>query len=252
MLRVSSVTIIMADMNVTSRMTLVLLPGLDGTDVFFRPLLKALPPWVTPIVVQYPAHGRNDYEHLFEIVSAAVGDLTDYWVLGWSFSGPLALMLAAQPRHQIRGVILCSSFVRAPRPMLAWCRFAAVGPIFGIVRVARRIPAFFSTRREAWNDKAETWARVSSATLARRIRALLSVDARTILSRCDRPIVYLASSRDGVVPRWNADEIALHAPSTRIVVIDGSHMGLYTNPVIAASTICRVLHTAVPQPDGCL
>jgi hypothetical protein len=28
--------------------TLVLLPGLDGTEVFFRPLLASLPEWVRP------------------------------------------------------------------------------------------------------------------------------------------------------------------------------------------------------------
>jgi pimeloyl-ACP methyl ester carboxylesterase len=234
-------------MTVRSQVTLVLLPGLDGTDVFFRPLLKALPSWVTPIVVQYPQEGRNDYEQLFEIVSAAVGNLCDYWILGWSFSGPLALRLAAQRGHHIRGVILCASFVRAPRRALAWCRFAAVGPIFSIVRVARRLPAFFSARRETWDDKAETWTRVSAATLARRIRAALSIDARETLSRCHSPIVYLASSRDVMVPRWNADEIVRHSPSTRIVVIEGSHMGLYTNPTVAATTICDVLHMAVPQ-----
>lgn len=234
-------------MTVPSQVTLVLLPGLDGTDVFFRPLLKALPSWVTPIVVQYPPDGRNDYEHLFEIVSAALGGLSDYWILGWSFSGPLALRLAAQPVHRIRGVILCASFVRAPRLMLAWCRFAAIGPVFSIVRVARRLPAFFSARRETWNDKAETWTRVSAATLARRIRAALAVDAREILSRCSTPIVYLASSRDVIVPRWNADEIVRHSPSTRVIVVDGSHMSLYTNPKMAAQTICDVLHATVPQ-----
>lgn len=39
--------------------TLILLPGLDGTDVFFRPLLAALPQWISPIVVQYPPAGVN-------------------------------------------------------------------------------------------------------------------------------------------------------------------------------------------------
>jgi hypothetical protein len=31
--------------------TLVLLPGLDGTDVFFQPLLASLPASITPLVV---------------------------------------------------------------------------------------------------------------------------------------------------------------------------------------------------------
>ncbi len=118
----------------SNSVTLVLLPGLDGTDVFLRPLLTVLPPWVTSIVVEYPPHGRNDYEHLSAVVSDAVRGLDSFWVLGWSFSGPLALMLATQEPHRVRGVILCASFVRAPRRGLAWCRYLAVGPLFWIIR----------------------------------------------------------------------------------------------------------------------
>jgi pimeloyl-ACP methyl ester carboxylesterase len=210
----------------SGRMKLVLLPGLDGTCVFFRPLLTALPPWVEPIVVEYPPDGRNDYEHLLAVVSDAVQRLDAYWVLGWSFSGPLALMLAAQDPHRVRGVILCASFVRAPRRGLPWCRFVVVGPIFWMVRVARRVPSFLSrTRRpRTWSDKAETWARVSAATLARRIRAALAVDARHVLRRCQATVVYLASSRDALVPRRNADEIVQQKPSTSVVVVEGPQM----------------------------
>jgi hypothetical protein len=50
--------------------------------------------------------------------------------------------------------------------------------------------------------------------------------ARDILSRCEALIVDLTSSHDVVVPRWNADEIALHARSTHVVIIDGPHMAL--------------------------
>ena len=35
-------------------MTLVLLPGLDGTEVFFKPLLASLPHWIHPRVVCLP------------------------------------------------------------------------------------------------------------------------------------------------------------------------------------------------------
>jgi pimeloyl-ACP methyl ester carboxylesterase len=224
--------------------TLVLLPGLDGTDVFFRPLLEALPPWVTPVVVRYPPEGANDYAHLLDVAAEAVRGLGDYWLLGWSFSGPLALELARQHGQRIRGVILCASFVRAPYPLLRWCRFAAVGAVLWSIRVARRVPVFLSARRRpAWRDKSETWSSVSAGTMARRVRALLSVDATETLRCCEIPVVYLASSRDVIVPRRNAEEIVRHKPTTRLVVIDGPHMALYTNPQEAADAICQVLRT---------
>jgi len=226
-----------------SSYTLVLPPGLDGTDVFLRPLVRALPPQITPRIVQFPDSGANDYEHLREIVRDAVRDLDAYWILGWSFSGPLALMLATEDRQRVRGVFLCATFVRAPRPLLAWCRFAVVGPVYWVVRVARRVPSFLKKAhgREIWNDKAETWARVSARTVARRARAVLAVDARETLRSCDAPVIYLASSRDTVVPRHNADEILRHRPSTQLIVLDGPHMALYTQPREAADAISGVM-----------
>jgi pimeloyl-[acyl-carrier protein] methyl ester esterase len=205
-------------------------------------MMRALPAWVKPIVIQYPAEGGNDYVDLFEIVSDAVRDLSDFWVLGWSFSGPLALMLATREPRRTRGIILCATFVRPPRSILSWCRFAAVGPVIWIIRIARRIPMYVSTMPECdvRRDKAETWARVTARTLAARVRAILRVDARDLLRRCAIPIVYVASSRDSVVPRKNADEIARH-PASRLVVIDGPHMALYTNPHAAADAVCRAL-----------
>jgi hypothetical protein len=41
--------------------TLVLLPGLDGTEIFFGPLLSQLPSWIDPVVITYPPTGPNMY-----------------------------------------------------------------------------------------------------------------------------------------------------------------------------------------------
>lgn len=94
--------------------TLVLLPGLDGTDVFFRPLLATLPKWITPLVVQFPPVGVNEYPDLLAKVRNTLAEAARYYVLGWSFSGPLALMLAAAEPEKVQGVVLASTFVRPP------------------------------------------------------------------------------------------------------------------------------------------
>jgi pimeloyl-ACP methyl ester carboxylesterase len=151
-------------------------------------------------------------------------------------------MLAQQDRRA-RGVILCASFIRPPHPLLEWCRFAATAPVISVIRIGRRVPLFFSSRPhdEVRRHKAETLARVSSRTLAARVRAILALDARDALARSEVPIVYLASSRDTVVPRRNADDVVRERPSARLVTIEGAHMALYTNPHAAAEEICRVL-----------
>jgi pimeloyl-[acyl-carrier protein] methyl ester esterase len=222
---------------------LVLLPGLDGTEVFFAPLLAALPEWIKPVVITYPASGANRYADLLALVLTAVEDEEDFYVLGWSFSGPLALMLAAQRRNKVRGVILCASFVRPPLPGISWLRCVVGAPVVHLIRLARRAP-LLSTRlsTDAYRrDKAATWVRVSSRTLASRARAVLALDARNCLRECSRPVLYLAGSRDKVIPRRNVDEVMRELPSTKVVTVDGPHLALYTNPKAAARAIVEFI-----------
>jgi pimeloyl-ACP methyl ester carboxylesterase len=218
---------------------LVLLPGLDGTEIFFRPLLAVLPAWVKPVVVTYPMSGANGYSDLLAVVLVAIEDAKEFYVLGWSFSGPLALMLAAKAPSRIRGVILCASFVRPPLPVLSWLRFAVISPVVHIVRLARRAPLFLSGNSTDLfrRDKAATWARVPTRILALRARTILALDARECLRKCPRPVLYLAGSRDRVVPKRNVQEVVRESPSAKVVTIDGPHLALYTNPGAAADAI---------------
>jgi pimeloyl-ACP methyl ester carboxylesterase len=77
-------------------------------------------------VVSYPGSRQHGYADLLEVVREKVAAVSKCNVLGWSFSGPLALMLAAAEPEKMRGVILSASFVRAPRSALVALRFACV------------------------------------------------------------------------------------------------------------------------------
>ncbi len=216
--------------------TLVLLPGLDGTEIFFGPLLEALPHWIKPVVVTYPTSGPNGYEDLLPIVHRAVG-AGSCFILGWSFAGPLALMVAASKPAEILGVILCASFVHVPLPGLARWRFAVTAPVVAVVRAFRRSRYLFrgyssDALRQA---KAATWRRVNSRVLAARARAALSVDARPHLAACSSPILYLVSSNDDVL-RHDHDVLA-GARAFEIATFDGPHLALFTNPAQAVAKI---------------
>jgi len=219
--------------------TLILLPGLDGTDVFFRPLLASLPEWITPMVVQFPTAGANEYPDLLRLVRSALAETTSCYVLGWSFSGPLALMLAAAEPGKVQGVILASSFVRPPRPIYARLRWGVVAPTIWMIRACRRIPVWFSRRPtdRLRRDKTETWKRVKASMVAARIRALLQVDARELLKDCPVPVLCLAGSGDGIVPHFNVEEIVRVRSTVRVSGIEGQHFAIYTNPTAAVAAI---------------
>ena len=230
-------------MKATTTKTLVLLPGLDGTEIFFGPLLSHLPSWINPVVVRYPASGPNAYDDLVPLVNQAVDRLKDFVILGWSFGGPLALMVAALRPSQVAGVVLCASFVTPPHPGLIPFRFAATTPVIATVRALRRtrllIPGWASA--EMRKAKAITWRRVTARVLAARARAALGVDARRLLAECEHRVMYLVSTHDEVISRASLDEVLEHNPQTEVAEIEGPHLALFTNPVQSAARIAGFL-----------
>jgi pimeloyl-ACP methyl ester carboxylesterase len=226
--------------------TLVLLPGLDGTEIFFQPLLGALPKYVRTVVVSYPQSGGDSYAELLALIRREVVGISEFFVLGWSFSGPLALMLADAEPERVRGVILSATFVRPPQAWLRRWRFALVTPVVWSWRAVRRLPLWlFRSRGDAFRQaKSQTWRRIPARVLARRLRAIANVDARGTLRSCRSPILYLAASDDAIVPRTNFDEIAREQPSVVLVVIDGRHQAMYSNPQPAAQAIVDFMAAA--------
>jgi pimeloyl-[acyl-carrier protein] methyl ester esterase len=100
-------------------MRLVLLPGMDGTGELFAPLIKILPKDLLPLVVAYPPNEPWGYPELLDFIRHQLPMDEDFVVLGESFSGPLALMLASDPPAQMRALILTCTFEHHPRPALA-------------------------------------------------------------------------------------------------------------------------------------
>lgn len=227
--------------------TLLLLPGLDGTDIFFQPLLSALPACVQPRVLRYPASTDQDYAQLLALVRRAIADLPECHVLGWSFSGPLALMLAAAEPHKVRSVILAASFVRAPNPLASRLRFALVGPVIWAWRALRRLPLLWRSRTDPWRQaKMQSWQEVSARVLAARLRAIMSVDVRAELRGLAQPVLYIASRRDAVVPRHNLREILQLQPAVQVATLAGRHQALYSHPQEAAQAVASFLAQVRP------
>ena len=205
--------------------TLVLLPGLDGTDVFLRPLVAALSPAIQPLVVTYPTSGAEDYGDALGIVRRATAGLSEFYVLGLSFSGPLAVMFAAEEPERVKGVVLVATFVRLPRPVLRFFRFACTGTTLWMWRIARRIPIWLlRSRRDPLRlAKAETLRKVPARCFAGRARAVINVDVSATLRQCRQPILCISFARDRVVPRTNVEAILREAPSATHATVAGGH-----------------------------
>jgi pimeloyl-ACP methyl ester carboxylesterase len=84
---------------------------------------------------------------------------------------------------------------------------------------------------------AEAHGQVPPDVMAARVRATLTVDVRSELADCTVPILYLAATRDFVVPRTNLRRIQRQRADVTTRLIDGPHLALATNPRDSARAI---------------
>jgi len=215
--------------------TLVLLPGLDGTRFLLQPLLDKLV--LDAKVVEYPPTLPSRYEDLLPLVLDALPTDRDFVLLGWSFSGPLALMAAATKPKGLRGVVLVGSFIKKP---LAWiptaARHLARSWLFypsGLLARAKTSLSGFGTP-SLTNLLVRAHATVPAAVMAARVRQVLTVDASAELCACPTPILYLAGNQDWVVPKRNLAMIQRLRPDVRARFIPGPHLAMAVNPAEAA------------------
>ena len=225
-------------------LTLILLPGMDGTRDLFRPLLDVVPPESARRcrVVGYPVDRALTYHELLDVVERRIADAGDLVLVAESFSGPLALRLAARRPERVRAVVLVASFVRAPAPR--WLRFL-VAPIFfrlppraALVRwllVGRDAPAGLA------RDVQAAIRRVRPEVMARRLKDVLCVDCADHLRRYQGPLLYLAATDDALVRPRSVQAIRSVRPDVEVRSIPGPHLLLQARPREAWREIGRFL-----------
>jgi pimeloyl-[acyl-carrier protein] methyl ester esterase len=220
--------------------TLFLLPGLDGTGVMFRPLVKELEGVVRTVVISYPTQEALDYDELLELVLAALPKEEPFYLLGESFSGPLAIRAAATKPAGLRGVILCASFARNPLWWApAWLAPFVRSPLFRLYPPLKALKALLGTRANPQLQELtrEALEHFHPRTLAKRAREVLRVDARISVSECAVPILYLAGESDALVREDSAREVAALAPEFELVKLPCSHLVLQCEPRAASKAI---------------
>jgi len=222
---------------------LVLLPGLDGTGDLFDPLLAALDADVRPLVIRYSSPPLTRYEDCRSAVVSQLPADEPYVLLGESFSGPIAVSIAATRPPGLRGVILSASFVASPRRLFKILRpFVQFLPIHG---APPRLAAFFQLGAFATPQLrakvTQTNAQIPPAVLHERLTEIALVDVSRELASVEVPILYMRATRDRLVPASCAEHIRRLSTAVRIVDIDAPHMLLQAAPRACASIICEFI-----------
>ena len=234
----------------TGRVCVVLLPGLDGTGVLFRPFLQACPEHVTPVVIDFPRDERLDYAELEQHVVDRLPTADRTVIVGESFSGPLALRVAARRPAGLIGVVLCASFVRPPGA----CWLACL-PWRLLLRL--RAPDVLLRRLLTGREKAaelvplvrEALGRVQPSVLAHRMKLLRHLDADRELTECPAPVLYLRGSEDRLVKEKSLTEIRDICPDAVVHTVRAPHLVLQCAPQEAWNAVTSFL-AAPPSPGS--
>jgi pimeloyl-[acyl-carrier protein] methyl ester esterase len=222
---------------------LVLLPGLDGTGKLFAEFVKRLMQTVECVVVAYPNEQPMGYRELDGLVMSALPKERAYVLLGESFSGPLAIRIAARVPAGLVGLILSASFARNPYPALRWAKsLAAYLPVKGLPRWLRAPLMWGSMSPSAATSQTErAMSGVSAVVIRRRIAELLAVDETAALRQGRVPILVLRAVRDRVISKRATQVIVENSRSAKLVEIDGPHLLLQSRALECAEVVVSFL-----------
>ena len=234
-----------ADDKELSKITLLLLPGLDGSGYLFANLLPELPKNMDVITLAFPAQQFLPYSDLVLWLASAVPKNKPYTILAESYASPLAVQFAATDPPNLAALILSVGFIS--NPVKKW------GPIPKLL--AR--PFFFRFQPPAVAlkyfiagfDAPESLilavrsavSSVSVDVFAKRARAVIDCDATKEILEVKVPMLYLHATEDRLVGKASLDEIKRLHPETISISIRSPHLLLQREPRIAARAMTQFL-----------
>ena len=225
--------------------TALLLPGMDGTGKLFKGFVRALPKGIAPEIVSYPADEALGYDELLALIK--IPDMP-FAVVAESFSGPLAVRLAAQAPRHLKALVLVATFVRKPvRIIPRWMRILVTPKLFKVHPPdwALRWALMGGDRHEdITSDFQEILKAVRPEVFALRLREILNVDVSREFSRLSIPLLYVAGRRDRLVSQRVAKGLAKLHPGMETVTLDAPHLVLQSQPLEAATAISGFLARA--------
>jgi pimeloyl-[acyl-carrier protein] methyl ester esterase len=165
------------------------LPGLDGSAELRAEFVTALAPEFEATVLAYPNDIPLDYDGLTEWARQRLPTDEAFVLIAESFSGPVAIKLAAARPEGLIGVVLTATFACSPRPALAPLR-ALVGwlpllrpPMWPIMLA---MMGRWSTRE--WTHRLRSaLVAVAPTVLQRRLASAATVDVTALVAEIECP-----------------------------------------------------------------
>lgn len=217
----------------------ILLPGLDGSGQFFDAFAAEIARFADPVVVRYPdVHGLS-YDDLADYVAATLSVDQAYFIVAESFSGPVAISIAARHPGQLKCLVLVATFARSPFPRVG-AVLAALLPVlarFPLPQWLIRLVLLNGRRPEVACDIQDVIRTVPKHVLASRLRNVLTCDVTGLLRKIDVPVMAIRADRDRLLPGKCSNEMSEFQSAIRIVGIDAPHFVLQIEPEVTAAKL---------------
>jgi pimeloyl-[acyl-carrier protein] methyl ester esterase len=208
---------------------LFILPGLDGSGFGLEAFCDALNTEFNVTVLRLP-DTESDYQRLSDWAIAEIGKTPSFYLLGESFSGPLAIKVAARLGERLCGLILCATFAHAPVHAGAWLRrvLPLMPPIMPPHRVLSAV-LFGDDSTDKWRSEFAATMRALDVRVAKaRVSQALAVDVRKELLQAQARVLVLQSSRDRLLRANAFADLTATQRNVTIENIDGAHFLLQT------------------------
>jgi pimeloyl-ACP methyl ester carboxylesterase len=218
---------------VARRPKAILLPGIDGSGRLFAPLLAAGPRPFEPEALSFPPDAPLGYDDLLALVRERL-PRGRFLLLAESFSGPLAVRLAAERPKGLMALVLAATFVHRPlNPLLHPLRGLVGARLFGMPMPAPLVRHFMAgpdAPDEIVAEVQRAVAAVSAEVLAHRSAEALRVDARDALAAVEVPVLFVAPTRDRLIRTDACEDVLAVRPDAEVAAIEGPHMILQRCP----------------------
>ena len=215
---------------------IVLLPGLDGTGDLFDPLAAHLSDEFTLKVVRYPNDPTLGYAGYAELVRAVIGT-REVFLLGESFSGPIAVRVATQLGRKIKGLMLAATFLKSPRPSWLIRQGARADPEATPKKIRDAFLMGSYGDDELRKKVDQIVHNLSRPVREARLRAIAEVDVRDDFAKLDCPVLALHGREDWLVPMRAMQKAISRKGGARMIAFPAAHMLLQTSADEAAMEI---------------
>ena len=166
---------------------------------------------------------------------------TPYVLLGQSFSGPIAIAIAARQPPGLVGLVLSTTFSQSALPWLS--PLASLARIAPVRSLPRALLSWWLLGRWA-TPQLESMLQsslqaVKPSVLRSRAASALRVNVSSRLKAISTPVLYLRASDDRLLSRAASTRIVGALPHAEAADIAGPHLLLQASPEACAEVVAR-------------